>query len=258
MQVGGAALHAPLTPHVRVGGPDNVNPALQEYLTTESHWYLAATWRAICCGFSSSSSSSSPASSSSLASSKAATLPPVLWPFNRGPGSGHVTAVRWTRYGVSEKYYNFFFAEVFKITFITARKRSLGHGDIFAPVCHSVHREGEVPGQVPPGRYTPLAGTPLWQVHPQQVHPLWAGTPPWAGTPLPGTPPWQVHPPGRYTTLGRYTSQSGTPQGRYPRAGTPPGSSACWEIRATSGRYESYWNAFLFYRNDWIKYPLFY
>ena len=27
---------------------------------------------------------------------------------------------------------------------------------------------------------------------------------------------------------------------------TPPGSSACWEIRATSGRYASYWNAFLF------------
>ena len=25
-----------------------------------------------------------------------------------------------------------------------------------------------------------------------------------------------------------------------------PGISACWEIRATSGRYASYWNAFLF------------
>ena len=100
-----------------------------------------------------------------------------------------------------------FFAEVFKITFITARKRSLGHGDIFAPVCHSVHREGEVPGQVPPGRYTPLAGTPLCQVHPQQVHPLWAGTPPLAGTP-----------PTRYTPLARYIPQAGTP----PWAGTPP------------------------------------
>ena len=37
------------------------------------------------------------------------------------------------------------------------------------------------------------------------------------------------------------------PPGRYtPQAGTPPGSGACWEIRATSGRYVSYWNAFLF------------
>ena len=25
------------------------------------------------------------------------------------------------------------------------------------------------------------------------------------------------------------------------------GSSACWEIRATSGRYASYWNAYLFF-----------
>ena len=29
-------------------------------------------------------------------------------------------------------------------------------------------------------------------------------------------------------------------RGRHP----PPRSSACWEIRATSGRYESYWNAY--------------
>ena len=30
---------------------------------------------------------------------------------------------------------------------------------------------------------------------------------------------------------------------------TPPptGSSACWEIRATNGRYASYWNAYLFF-----------
>ena len=46
-------------------------------------------------------------------------------------------------------------------------------------------------------------------------------------------------PPGRYTPL----PQAGTPPGQV----HPPGSSACWEIRATSGRYASYWNAFLFY-----------
>ena len=43
--------------------------------------------------------------------------------------------------------------------------------------------------------------------------------------------PGQVHPPW-----------TGTP----PQSGTPPGSSACWEIRATSRQYASYWNAFLF------------
>ena len=75
--------------------------------------------------------------------------------------------------------------------------------------------------------------------------------PPRAGTP---NPPGQV-PPGRYP-LGRYPpgliSPGHLPPGhRYtPRAGTPlgrytPRTSTCWEIWATSGRYASYWNAFL-------------
>ena len=49
--------------------------------------------------------------------------------------------------------------------FVAARKRSLGQRNIFAPVCHSVHRGG--------GRWS-----------------TWAGTP----------PPGQVHPLGRYTS----------------------------------------------------------
>ena len=67
-----------------------------------------------------------------------------------------------------------------------------------------------------------------------------------------GTPPLAGTPPGRYTPLGRYTfppvrytPRAGTPRRQVPPAGTPPGSSTCWEIRATSGRYASYWNAFL-------------
>ena len=54
---------------------------------------------------------------------------------------------------------------------------------------------------------------------------------------VPGqVPPWTgTHPLGRYTP-GRYPPWAGTP---------PRGSSACWEIRATSARYASYWNAFL-------------
>ena len=43
-----------------------------------------------------------------------------------------------------------------------------------------------------------------------------------------------------------------------PREQTPPGSrhpptpqwKACWEIQSTSGRYASYWNAFLFSRDS--------
>ena len=131
---------------------------------------------------------------------------------------------------------------------ITARKRSLWQGNIFAPVCYSVHRGGSTwegtpwagtpnpppAGTPPPGRYTPLAGTPPRQVQPlMQVPPgrytLWAGTPP-AGT----HPTGQVHPPGRYTRPGQV----------HPRQVHRPAMHA--GIRATSGRYASYWNAFLF------------
>ena len=60
-----------------------------------------------------------------------------------------------------------------------------------------------------PGQVPPWESTPRGQVHPPgQVHPR-------------QVPPGQVH---------------------------NPGSSACWEIWVTSGRYASYWNAFLFYR----------
>ena len=102
--------------------------------------------------------------------------------------------------------------------------------------------KGGVPGQVPPGRYTPWAGTPPGQVHPWQVHPQAGtrseGTSPQAGTPLAGTPPKQVHPPGRYPLAGT------PPRQVHPQAGTPPAMHA--GIRSTSGRYASHWNAFLF------------
>ena len=81
--------------------------------------------------------------------------------------------------------------------FITARKRSLGQGNIFTPVCHSVHR-GVLP-QCMLGYHHP----------PRTRHPPGAD------------PPGTRHPP-------------------------PEQSRACWEIRSTSGRYASYWNAILF------------
>ena len=114
---------------------------------------------------------------------------------------------------------------------ITARKRSLGQGNIFASVCHSVHRGG-VPGQVPSlDRYITLAGTSPGQVSP-------AGTPPGSRySPLVGTP-WQVHPQtGTPTPLGRYTLLAGTPPGRYtPRAGTP------LQAGTPPGRYYEIWS----------------
>ena len=92
---------------------------------------------------------------------------------------------------------------------------------------------GTTPGQVhPPSRYT------SWQVHPPGTRYTSrpgtppAGTPPTGTPPRPGTPPrtrytptpWdQVHPPGRY----------------------PPREQCMLGDTATSGRYASYWNAFL-------------
>ena len=104
---------------------------------------------------------------------------------------------------------------------ITARKRSLGQGNIFAPVCYSVHR----------GPST-WAGTPN---PPRQVHPPRQVQPPGRYTPLAGThPPGQVHPTGRYIFPGQV----------HPRQVHRPAMHA--GIRSTSGRYASYWNAFLF------------
>ena len=90
----------------------------------------------------------------------------------------------------------------------TARKRSLGQGNIFTPVCHSVHR-GEYLGRYPLGRYPPPNRYPLGR-YPQ------AGTPPWAGT------PWQIHPLGWYTPRQVHPPKAGIPPDKYPRTEVPP------------------------------------
>ena len=92
----------------------------------------------------------------------------------------------------------------------------LRQGNVFTPDCHSVDR-GE--WQTPLGR-----------------HPPWSRPPLGADTPLEQTPPpLGADPPGADTP------QEQTP----PRSRHPPLHSACWEIRATSGWYAFYWNAYL-------------
>ena len=132
-------------------------------------------------------------------------------------------------------------------------KRSFGQGNIFTPVCHSVH--GGVPDQAPPQDQAGTlprdqAGTPprTRQVHPprtRQVHPQdQAGTPPRGRHPPEQTPPGadtprSRHPPGADIPPGADTPPQGP--GRYtPREQTPPP-----RIRSTLGRYASYWNVFL-------------
>ena len=86
------------------------------------------------------------------------------------------------------------------VCFITTHQQSLGQGNIFISVCHSVHRGG-VPDQV----------------HPRdQVHPPGPGTPPGTRYPHPQTryTPWdQVPPPGP----GTLPPEPGAPLG----PGTP-------------------------------------
>ena len=120
---------------------------------------------------------------------------------------------------------------------VTARKQSLGQGNIFRSVCQEFCSQG---GSTRPG-------TPWEQVHPpDQVHPPGPGTPPDQVHPCSTVTkytPWdQVHPPGPVNSPRR-----GTPQDHvHPLGpGTSHWSSACWEIQATSGWYASYWNAFL-------------
>ena len=88
-------------------------------------------------------------------------------------------------------------------------QRSCGQGNIFTPVCHSVHRGGGLP-QCVMGCHPP---------HPRSRHPPEQ------------TPPEQT-PPG--------ADPPSSPEQTPPR-------EADSSIRSTSGRYASYWNAFLFY-----------
>ena len=69
-------------------------------------------------------------------------------------------------------------------------------GYVFTPVCQSFYSGGGVPGQVPPGRYTPHGS---YTPPPRQVHP-----PPGWYIPQAGTPP-AVHA-GIRSTSGWYAS----------------------------------------------------
>ena len=113
--------------------------------------------------------------------------------------------------------------------FITTRKRSLGQGNIFTPVCHSVHRGGS------PIKETLLAGSTPGRRHPP------AGRPPGKEAPLAGRPPS----PGK-EALPR---EGGTPPSRETPGKEPPPHVR--EIPPSPDgyccrRYASYWNAFLF------------
>ena len=102
-------------------------------------------------------------------------------------------------------------------------QRSCGQGYVFTGVCDSVNRGGGCLPQCMLGCHTP----------PDENPPTWK-TPPHGETPLrDGTPGMENPPPG------------GEPSPPAPGMENPP-READSSIRSTSGRYASYWNAFLF------------
>ena len=104
-------------------------------------------------------------------------------------------------------------------------QRSCGQGNIFAPVCHSVHGGGGCLPQCMLGYHTP-----------------------WEHTPPPGAdPPWNRHPPEQTPPWGRHPPGGDTPPEQTPPRADPP-READSGIRSMSGRYAPYWNAFLFLR----------
>ena len=126
---------------------------------------------------------------------------------------------------------------------ITARKRSLrrlcfytclsfcsGGGERLYPSMQWVRQT--------PGRQTPQEET--------------RKTPPWRNQedPPQEDTPRKTDPPGRNQEDPPMKKPGRPPQEDTPRKTDlpqedPPQSSACWEIRATSRRYASYWNVFL-------------
>ena len=121
----------------------------------------------------------------------------------------------------------------------------LGQGNIFSSACQEFcsHRGGGPPhcmlGYIPQEQTCPMSR------HPSRTR----GRPSRSRHPLGPDPPRSRHPSPRI----RHPPESDTPwtRGRH----LPPGPEAdplphsqgtSWEIRATSGRYTSYWNAILF------------
>ena len=102
-------------------------------------------------------------------------------------------------------------------------QRSCGQGNVFTGVCLSTGGEGVC------------------------LSACWDAIPPWIRWPPPGTGRHPPPGPGRPPRPVRHPPRSGSPPGTRQ---TPP-READSSIRSTSGRYASYWNAFLF-----TRYPL--
>ena len=127
-------------------------------------------------------------------------------------------------------------------TYYYRPQRSCGQGYVFTRVCDSVHRGGgglpqcmlgDPPEGGTPGKEAPQKKAPPWEGDPLEGDP-----PPQEGGPREGDPPeGDPLPP----------LEGGLPPRRRPPKGGPPRRRSLPGIRSMSGRYASYWNAFLFW-----------
>ena len=118
--------------------------------------------------------------------------------------------------------------------FITARKRSLGQGNVFTLISDSVHGEGGYPWQRPP-----MDRDPPWTETPSPgQRPLWTETPlyrdPLDRDPLPAqrppcTDPPAQRPPARRTPLHR-APWTETPWTKPPYGKDPIGMHSCLKL----------------------------
>ena len=137
-------------------------------------------------------------------------------------------------------------------------QRSCGQGYVFTRVCDSVHRgglqAGRTPlagGKAPQTRQTPPAGGRNPPT--RQADPPAGGRTPLDKADPPGKreePPWdQADPPWQERETPPWTRQTPPAGGRsHPQTRQTP-READSRIWSTSGRYASYWNAFLFTLN---------
>ena len=91
-------------------------------------------------------------------------------------------------------------------------QQSCGQGNIFTPVCHSVHRGVSASvhaGIPPPEQRPPRSRHPPEQTTPQEQTPL-------EQTPSEQTPPWSRHPPGAVIPLEETPPRADTPRSRHP------------------------------------------
>ena len=103
-------------------------------------------------------------------------------------------------------------------------QRSCGQGNIFTPVCHSVHRGGVCLSACWDTTTPPRSRHPLGAYTPPEQTPSLEQTPPLEQTPLQSRhPPEQTPPWSRHTPQSRHSPRADTPQSRHPPQNqTPP------------------------------------